>query len=151
MLRRSAGFAVIYGAATGIASVGGALWLRHGIDANLRLALLLFTAGAAIAGFLTPLLISWWGRRWPMPARFAAAIISLILLSAGFHTILLFVDYIGYYVQWWPPAFSLHWAFTILTTFAGVAFFYVAVGIPMLLPLGLPVVFASAYFLAARR
>jgi hypothetical protein len=150
LLSRAATFAALYGASVGIAGIPGALWLYGGIGSGLRLALILFAIGAAIAGFFAALAIAWWGPRLHPPARFAAAIVLLVVLSAGFDTLLFYGNYISHYVEWWPEAFSAHWFFTAISTFAGVGYYYVALGVPMLLPVGLPVLFVAAYLLSQR-
>lgn len=149
-LIRASAFGLGYGLAAGFAALIGALWQRGVIDQDLWLALLLIAAGAAVAGFLTCLLLAWWGRRRSRPARLAAAIVALVLLTIGFDTLLLYANYISYYAQWWPPAFTTHWFMTALTTLAGVGFYFVTIGVPMLLPLGIPLVIAAAFVLTNR-
>lgn len=142
-------FGTAYGAAVGLGGVIGALWLRHGIEPRLGTALLLFTVGAALAGFLTALVIGRTGMK-RRTARFAAALVLLIILTTVFDAVLLYVEYAGYYVQWWPPLFSVHWFFTATTTFLGVSFYFVALGVPMIVPLGLPLTLLAALLLARR-
>lgn len=149
-LRYALSFGLLYGACVGLAGVPGALLLYHGINDRLRLALILFALGAALAGFLTALALGRYGPRRHPAGRFAAAIGLLIVLSAGFDTVFFYADYITHYVAWWPATFSAHWFFTALTTFAGVGYYYVALGVPMLLPLGLPILFAAAFLLSQR-
>lgn len=145
----AAGFGLAYGAGIGLASIAGALWLRHGIDPDLGIALGLFTLGAALAGFLTALLMIWAPPR-RFAARFAAALVLLLALTTGLDAFFLFVEYAAYYAQWWPPAFSVHWFFTATTTFLGVSFYYVAIGVPMIIPVGLPVALLAALLLARK-
>ena len=146
----AAAFAGAYASVIGLASVPGAIWRRGWIDRDLAVALLLIAAGAAVAGFLTALVFRLRRARRGFSARFAAAIFLLIVLTAGFDALFLYLDYIAYYTQWWPEPFSVHWFFTAATTFVGVFFYYAAVAVPMLLPLGLPAVFGFAFFLARR-
>ena len=143
-------FALLYGACVGLAGIPGALWLHHGINDRLRLALILFAAGAALAGFFAALILSRFAPGRHHAGRFAAAIILLVILSAGFDTAFFYANYITHYVAWWPATFSVHWFFTAIATFAGVGFYYVALGVPMLLPLGLPVLFVAAFLPMAR-
>ena len=147
-LLHAAIFAALYGACVGLAGIPGALWLYGGIGDRLRLALILFAAGAVLAGFITALLMGWIGPRLHVPGRFAAAIILLVVLSAGFDTALFYANYISHYVEWWPAAFSAHWFFAVLTSFAGVGYYYVALAVPMLMPVGLPVLFVAAFLLS---
>ncbi len=141
---------MLYGACVGLAGVPGALWLHHGINDRLRLALILFAVGAALAGLLTALILSRFSAGRHHAGRFAAAIALLIVLSAGFDTALFYANYITHYVDGWPTAFSAHWFFTAFATFAGVGYYYVALGVPMLLPVGLPVLLVAAYLLSHR-
>lgn len=147
---KSLGFGAAFGAAIGLAFVPGALWIRGTIDSDLGLALVLFGTGAAIAGFITSLLLYRWGPILGLPSRLALAVFSLVVLTAGFDALLLYFNYISYYVQWWPDPFTTHWFFTGITTFLGVSYYYAAIAAPMLIPVGLPVVFGFA-LIAARR
>ena len=78
------------------------------------------------------------------------AVVALVVLTAGFDVFFLYLNYISYYAQWWPDAFTAHWFFTGVTTFLGVGFYYVTIATPMLMPFGLPVILGFG-FLAARR
>ena len=147
---RSVRFGIAFGAAIGFASVPGALWIRGTIDSDLGLALLLFGAGAIAAGFLTSLLVNQWGAGLSKASRLALAVLSLVVLTAGFDALFLYFNYISYYVQWWPDPFTSHWFFTAISTFLGVSYYYVTIAVPMLIPVGLPVVFGFG-LIAARR
>jgi len=116
----------------------------------LGLALLLFGAGAIAAGFLTSLLVNQWGAGLSKASRLALAVLSLVVLTAGFDALFLYFNYISYYVQWWPDPFTSHWFFTAISTFLGVSYYYVTIAVPMLIPVGLPVVFGFG-LIAARR
>lgn len=144
-------FSLAYGLGIGLAYAVGALWIRHGIDPDLAKALALLTAGAVAAGFMVALANGWTGRFNRFSARMAAAIVLLTVLTAGIGTAFLYLEYIAYYAQWWPPAFTLHWAFTAATTFIGLSFYVASVVTPMFLPLGLPMLLVYAVFLAKRR
>ncbi len=143
-------FAALYGLCIGLAGIPGALWRYGAINPRLTLALILFAIGAAFAGCCTFLALARWGAGLSPSARFAAAIVLLIVLSAGFDAVLFYGDYITYYVEWWPAAFSLHWFFVALATFAGVGYYYLMLGAPMLMPIGLPVLLVAALLLSRR-
>lgn len=134
----------------GIASLPGALWLRETIGPELGVALLLFAAGATVAGILTVFAIRRFGRSLRFPARIAFAIILLGALTAGFDSFFLYLHYISYYVEWWPDAFSVHWLFTAISTFLGVAFYFTSIGAPMLIPFGLPTMLGFAWAISRR-
>jgi hypothetical protein len=141
-------FAAVYGAAVGIAFLAGAFWLRGGVTDRLGLAIVLFAAGAACAGWGAAWFLARWGTRRPGSARFAAAAIILTVLTVGFDAFFLFLNYSAYFIQWWPTPFTLHWFFNLITTGGGVTFFFIALGLPLLLPLGLPVLFGAAFILS---
>ena len=143
-------FGTGFGAAIGLAFVPGAFWVRGTIDRDLGLAFLLFGAGAALAGFFTSLLLNRLGATLGRPSRLALAIFSLIVLTAGFDALLLYFNYISHYIQWWPDPFTAHWFLTAISTFLGVSYYYAAIAVPMLIPVGLPVVLGFG-FLAARQ
>lgn len=147
---KSVRFGIAFGAAITFAFVPGALWIRGTIDSDLRLALLLFGAGATVAGFLTSLLVSQWGATLGGASRLALAVFSLVVLTAGFDALFLYFNYISYFVQWWPDPFTTHWFFTAISTFLGVSYYYATIAVPMLIPVGLPVVLGFGLF-AARR
>jgi hypothetical protein len=147
---RSVRFGVGFGVAIGLAAIPGAMWSRHAISPELAEALALLAVGAAAAGFLASQL----GRLLPghsqFGARLAAAIVLLVVLTTGCQVVLLFAEYAPYYAQWWPPPFTWLWWEGVLTTFAGVGFYYGAIGLPMLLPLGFPALLVAAFLLARR-
>jgi hypothetical protein len=148
---RAPAFGALYGIAVGLAFIPGALWLRGGIDGRLGLAIGLFTAGAACAGTLSAWFLPSISRRKPFSARFSAALILLMLSTAAFQALLLFLHRAVYAAKWWVEPLTLHWFIALAMNAAGTAFYYVALGLPMLLPAGLPLLFASAALLARRQ
>ena len=141
-------FGGVYGLAVGLAAILGALWFRHSIMPDLALALAFFAVGAAIAGAVSALILNRLPRRIRYGRRLAIAIVSLMVLTTGAHVGLLFAEYASYYAEWWPTAFSGQWFWAALTTFGGVGFYYASIGLPMLLPVGLPALLAFAFVLA---
>jgi len=109
-----------------------------------------FALGAMVAGFFATLIMAALPHRLRPSSRYAAALVTLMLLTTGAQVALLFAQYVPYYAQWWPAPFHSWWSNAVLSTVAGVGFYYGAIGLPMLLPLGLPLLFASAAFLTKR-
>jgi hypothetical protein len=109
-----------------------------------------FAVGAAAAGFIAALIMTALPGRMPWSARYAAALVALMVLTTGAHVVLLFSQYAPYYAQWWPAPFHSWWFDAATSTFAGIGFYYGAIGLPMLLPLGLPALLAFAALLARR-
>lgn len=147
-LRSAATFALAYGAAIGLASIAGALLLRRGIEADLALALLLFAGGAATGGFLASLAMAGLARRKPRSARLALSLVALILLTTGFQVVFFYGNYMSYYVAWWGDPFTADWFFPLIITFFGAGFYYLALGLPMMLPIGFPVLIGAAFWLS---
>ena len=145
---RHVGFALLYGAGAGIGSIPGALLLRHDIDRRLGLALILFAAGAASAGLVSSWLMGRWWRSRPRSARFAGAVIVLTFFTCFFDAFFFYLHYISYFSQFWADLFTPLWFASLIFTGGGVTFFFVSIGLPMLLPLGLPVMLAAAYVLS---
>ncbi|MCW5696928.1 MAG: hypothetical protein KIS96_09380 [Bauldia sp.] len=146
VLLRAANFAAVYAAMVAAAFVGGAFLIRRGIDGRLGTAIILFTLGAFIAGFAAALLHRRWSRGRPATARFALAFLLLAILTVAFDVLLFFVQYASYYAQWWP---GFPWVlFTATFTGLGVAFYYGTLALPLLLPLGVPLLFAASWYLA---
>ena len=141
-------FACAYGGAMGVAAVPGALWLRGSVDSRLGLALLFFAAGAFVAGLLAALTLRLWGRRRARSARFAAAIIVLAILTVGFDAFIYYVHTASYFGKWWATPFSFHWFVTVVFTGGGALFYFMTIALPMILPLGLPVLLAGAAILS---
>jgi hypothetical protein len=109
-----------------------------------------FVVGAIVAGFFAALIMAAIPDRLRQSARYAVALVTLVVLTTGAHVVLLFGQYVPYYAQWWPAPFHGWWLQAVTSTFAGVGFYYGAIGLPMLLPLGLPLLLASAAFLTKR-
>jgi hypothetical protein len=146
VLLRAAAFAAFYALAVGLAFVAGAFLIRRGIDGRLGTAILLFTLGAFAAGLVTALLGHRFGRKRPTSARFALAFVLLAILTVAADVFLFYLQYISYYAPWWPG--FPHVLFTAVFTGFGVAFYYGTLALPLLLPLGVPLLFAASWYLA---
>jgi len=142
-------FGLAFGAAVGLAAIPGALVVRHAISPDLALVIVFFALGAAPAGFLAALIAGRLPSRFTRGRRFAAALLSMMLFTTGAHVILLFAEYAAYYAQWWPSDAG-EWLQAAGFTFGATGFYYAVLGLPVLLPFGLPVVLAFAMFLARR-
>lgn len=144
-----AGFAAAFGVAVGAAAFLGALWLRRGVSEEIAVVIGFFTVGAVIGGGASAALM----RRRLVGAglgpRLAASLLCLLLATTGTHVLLLFAEYTGYYAQWWPSSLGGQIK-AAASTLGGVGFYYVSIGLPLLLPAGFPVLLASAFWLARR-
>jgi hypothetical protein len=147
---RSLRFGFGFGAVIGVAAIPGALWSRHAISPELAEALALLAVGAAAAGFLASQFDRLLPDRRRSGRRLAGAIVLLAVLTTACQVLLLFAEYVPYYAQWWPAPFTWSWWEGVFTSVAGVGFNYGAIGLPMLLPLGLPALLAAAVLLARR-
>jgi hypothetical protein len=145
---RHAAFGLAFGAAVGLASIPGALIIRGDIDQRLGFALLLFAAGASAAGLVSSWLLGRRLRSRPRTARLAAAIIVLTFFTCLFCSFFLYLQYISYFAAYWERAFTSGWFESVIFTGAGVTFFFVSLALPMMLPVGLPVLLAGAFVLS---
>lgn len=78
-------------------------------------------------------------------ARFAAFFIGLSCGTVGLTAFLHFLDYRAYYAAWHSPALSMYWIHEQLMTGAGSAYIFVVNAMPLLLPWGLPLLFAASW------
>lgn len=139
--------ALVYGVAIGVSSVPGALLLRRGIEGDLAHALSLFAAGSVAAAFIAVVVVETVGPRLLPSARLALALLLLILLTSGGQHLAFFVDYAANYAAFGDPMLSAGWFRSMASAFAGSGYYYIAIGLPMMLPAGLPVLFAAAFLL----
>ncbi|MGD9738487.1 MAG: hypothetical protein AB7O56_15540 [Bauldia sp.] len=131
-----------------MAGVLGALIVRRGIEGDLALALGLFTAGSFVAGIVAGALVRRIGSRLEPRARLAFAVLALMLLTSAAQHIAYFIHYVWYYSGWWGEPLSPGWLEAFVTAYAGSGFYFIALGLPLMLPVGIPVIFAAAIFLA---
>ena len=113
--------------------------------------MILFAAGAAAAGLVSSWLTGRWWRTRPRSARFAGAVIVLTFFTCFFDAFFFYLHYISYFSQFWADPFTPWWFASLVFTGGGVTFFFVSIGLPMLLPLGLPVLLAASLLLSRHR
>lgn len=121
---------------------------RGAIEPRLALALALYTAGAASAGFVAACLMKRWGERRPPSARLAAAMAVLSALTVGLGAFLLFVAVAIRRQSTWGAPLSLEWIASMIVNSGASLIYTVTLALPMLLPLGIPVMFLGAWLLA---
>ncbi len=139
----SAVWAVLMGA-----SAAFSLWLRDWQTASLMgSVIVLFAVGGATAFapglYATRLLGLGRGRE----TAFAAAFLSLSVVTIGVTALAFALYYRSYYAQWHADTFSVTWTFQLVFTTAGAIAQFAALGVRMYFPLGLLALFAfSAWF-----
>jgi hypothetical protein len=124
---------------------------RGSIEPRLAIALALYTIGAVAAGLVSAWLLVRWGERRPPSARLAAAIAVLSALTVGFGAFLLFVAVAVLRQGKWGAPFSLEWIGSMIVNGGASLVYTVALALPMLLPLGIPVMLVGAWQLARLR
>jgi len=125
---------------------GAALW--RGIEPRLAVAIALFAVGAFAAGAATAWLMGRRGLERPLSARLAASLLVLTVLTVGFGAFFLFLGHVTNATRVWGDPFTLHWVGSLIVN-AGAALVYtMALALPMIIPLGLPILLAAAGVLA---
>lgn len=142
-------FAALYALSVAAAIVAGALILGGAIE-EMWLLIGLFTIGAFGGGLFARLAVSLLGRRMVPTARVALAILALMLFTTACQHVAYFVNYMSYYAAWWPAPFTPDWLRASVSTYAGSGFYFTALGLPLMLPVGLPVLLVAAFLLARR-
>jgi hypothetical protein len=117
-----------------------------------RIALLLYGCAAVpafpLALFLARLATS--GRK--RGQAFAAAFAGLAGATIGITALVFGIEYRAYYSTWQGPAFSWLWANQFVFTVIAGVYQFLALGLRMYLPVGLPALFLAAlWFAHARR
>lgn len=128
--------------------MAGALWRRGAIEPRLALALVLYAVGAAAAGAVSAWLLNRWGRDRPPSARLAGAIAVLSALTVGIGAFFLFVAVAVRRQATWGAPFSLEWIGSMIVNSGAALIYTVALALPMLLPLGIPLMLIAAWQLA---
>lgn len=141
-------FGVLYGLGMGVAGVGGALLSRHRIETDLGVFLGHSAIATVIAGVLAAILAGWLGRNLFPTARVALALLALAILTGVAQHFVYFLDYASYYATFWERPFTIPWLRSVTATYAGSAFYFVSLGLPLMLPFGVPVVLGAALVLA---
>lgn len=142
-------FAIVFAAACFLAFLGDAWLAGRPVDSRLRLAIALFAAGAFMAGFLAWLIAGRMLAGKVPTARFAGATVLLTLGTPAASAFAFFLQYRLYYAAWHGPPLTLGWVFELIFTGVGAAYLFVVTGLPLFLPLGLPVLFGAAAAITA--
>ena len=111
----------------------------------------LFFAGGALssppAWFLADLVS--WGRQ--TETRFAAALLSLALMTIGLTGLLYALQYRDYYSEWHAPFPTVTWLFQFVFTTLSALYQFAVLGIRLLYPFGFLALLIASLFLARRR
>ncbi|MCW5715358.1 MAG: hypothetical protein KIT43_12665 [Bauldia sp.] len=89
-----------------------------------------------------------WTAHRPPSARLAASIAVLSGLTVGFGAFALFVAVAVLQSSRWGAPFSLEWIGSMIVNSGASLVYTIALGLPMLIPLGIPVMFLGAWQLA---
>ncbi|MCC6736814.1 MAG: hypothetical protein IT534_11905 [Bauldia sp.] len=84
------------------------------------------------------------GRSRPHSARLAAALLLLTVLTVGFGAFFLFVAHVTQATSVWGRPFSLHWIGSLIVNSGAALIYTIAIALPMIIPLGLPILLAAA-------
>lgn len=140
--------ATLFALGHALAVAGLALLSMHlreqALGARALLATALLALGALAGGFVAWLLAWLLATSRPPSARFALMLVLIVAATAGFAGLFHFVQYRSYFATFhfvggWRPFF-----FQNLFTAASATFTLVASGLPLLLPLGLPLLLLEA-------
>jgi hypothetical protein len=84
------------------------------------------------------------GRDRPRSARLAASLLLLTVLTVGFGAFFLFVAHMTQATSVWGRPFSLHWVGSLIVNSGAALVYTMALALPMIIPLGLPILLAAA-------
>ena len=143
-------FALVYMVAIAAAVAGDLRLGGHAFGHRALTLLAIFTAAALAAGFSAWLLARFVTGRRPAGARFSAMTASLIVATAGFSALFYFFEFYSYFAAYHDPFYTPRGVAQILITGASAGFQFVASGLRYLVPLGLPILFGSAAYFAAK-
>lgn len=135
-------------------SVCGTLILHGRFDPHLPAILLLYGAGGLIAFPFSILAAEFTlrlRRARRSDTRFAAHFLCLTLLTIAATALLFALQYRLFFAQWHGTRFSYGWTLHFLFTTASAVYQFIAIGIRLYLPFGLPMLLGMSLYLARRR
>ncbi|MEJ8475488.1 hypothetical protein [Roseibium algae] len=106
----------------------------------------MFVAGSFLGG-LFACAFAWLITRWhnQPSARFAAMFIGLSCGTVGMTALIHYLHFRSYFADEHSPVFTIYWVFETLMTGASSAYIFTVEGMQLLLPWGLPLLFAAAW------
>ncbi len=142
------GGAILWGLAMA-AAVLAALYLRNRLETGRLVPILLvYFAGGALAWMPAGLLAHVATRRARRETRFAAHFLCLTVFTVAVTAFVFALDYRTFYAQWHAPVFTYIWCLQQIFTMAGASYQFLVIGVPLFLPLGLPLLLATSLLLA---
>lgn len=148
-LRPAARFALWYGPAVGGAVALHLWWTSHGLGGKAMKVLAIFGAGALVGGFLAWVLAAMLAGGARSAGRRAAVMLVLLVIgTAGTVALIYFIDFRSYFAQFHDTTFSRDWLVEMLFTGAGALYVFASMGLRLMLPAGLPLLFIGAALFA---
>ncbi len=123
------------------------LFLREQPLSERTLAVVLIFFAGSLTGAIFARGFAGLATRWhqQLSARFAAMFIGLSCGTVGMTALIHFFHFRSYYAQWHSPPLTKYWFFETLMTGASAAYIFTVEGMQLLLPWGLPLLFAAAW------
>lgn len=134
-------------------SAFGFLALHGRIDGHLSAILLLYAAGGTLAFpfavLIADAVIDWRGARRP-ETHFAALFLCLTLATIAATAFLFAMQYRLFFERWHGAPWSYGWTLRFIFTSASAVYQFIAMGVRLYLPLGLPMLIGMSLWLATR-
>ena len=150
-LRPALVFAPTYSVAVTASVALHFVWREQGFTTRAGAVMALFALGGLIAAYLSWVIAATIAGHRHGSVRFAAMTAILTVGTAGITAFLFFLQFRVYYAQWHAPEFSFLWLIQTMFTGATSVFIFATSGLRLLLPFGLPVLFAGALVFARRK
>lgn len=133
------------------ASAAASLWLRDWQTPGLFWTVsVLFAVGGALAFAPGLFAARLFGLGRGREVAFAAAFLSMSVMTIGVTALVFAVIYRSYYAQWHADTFSLTWTFQLVFTTAGAVAQFAALGVRMYFPLGFAALLAFSLAFSLR-
>ncbi|WP_146610135.1 hypothetical protein [Rhodobium orientis] len=144
-------FAPAYAGGVVVAVALHLYWRETAFNTRTGAILILFALGALLGGFLAYVLAATVAGARPFSARLAAIAVALMAITAGVTAFLFFLQFRVYYAQWHSDHFGRLWLMQMAYTGATAVYIFMSSGLKLILPFGLPVLFAAAWVFARRK
>lgn len=123
---------------------------RQGVTERTIAVVILFALGAFSGALFARGLAAITGWLRPQPsARFAIMLFGLTTGTVGMTALFHFLHFRSFYSRWHSEIFTKHWLIEFLMTGASAAYIFTVESALLLLPWGLPLLFAAAWAFAA--
>ncbi|MCW2308377.1 hypothetical protein [Rhodobium gokarnense] len=143
-------FAPAYASGVVVAVALHLYWREMAFNPRTGAILILFALGALLGGFLAYVLAASVAGARPFSARLAAIAVALMAITAGITAFLFFLQFRIYYAQWHTDHIGRLWLMQMAYTGATAVYIFMSSGLKLILPFGLPVLFAASWVFARR-